>query len=1714
MQKIKTKEYINKKSISSKEINSNNINNNKFHDNKNLKQIAYGINKSNKKENNIKKISNKKINENIGNNIYIFKKFKLNIKIIFNHIILELLFIFCPIILSKNIFRNLSDLNQITVVINGSGDQQILNETFKYTPFLIEVNGEEKILTNKILYNLTSNENTILMKFNSNITDCSYMFYNLSNITSIDLSNFDSSNVLNMSMMFGYCKNLSNIIFSNFITINVKDMAKMFYYCSTLKSLDLSNFNTLNTINMTSMFQRCSKMESINIMSFRTPSLRNISYIFAYCNSLVSLDLSKFDISYITDISYMFLECNKLSSLDISSFNTSLVNNMNYLFSGCKSLISLDVSKFNTTSVIYMEGLFSSCNNVISFDLSNFNTSNVKNMGFFFSDCRNLTFINISNFNTSSVISFSHFFSGCSSLISINISNFDTSKVNTMYGFFKNCKKIKSFNLSFFDTSNVTCMWDMFNGCSSLKSLDISSFNTSKVTDMESMFDSCSSLVSLDLSHFNSKNVHYLRNMFQGCSNLEYVNIKNINSYESCFMDGMFYGCSKLKYINIYSINQYSQSITNMFYGASDNFVYCINNETNITNIYNLIKSSNNRIRDCSKNCYPQKRKLIAETNKCVYFNCSENETYKFDYNQECYIKCPKRTYIKEINSTLCEDLNCSNYYNYDQTECINEIPFGYFLNDSILKTVDKCHQDCKTCEKKESIESSNCKSCPSDKYLYLGNCITSCDDYFLDKLDNSSKICKCEDTKCLSCTRESLNYSLCITCNDNYYQKYNDSKNKDNFINCYNNLEGYYLDKNDNFYKPCYPSCKTCEKPGDKKNHNCLECNDLFSFKFYYSNYINCYNNCDYYYYYDNEKNYYFCTEEEKCPTIYNKLIEGKKRCIEDCKKDDEFRYEFKKKCYNKCPLNTKNNNYICKIECPIELPYEIIETQNCVKNCSDSDIENNICILNNENFLLTENKEDEFVNNVQENMENGNYNLTDIENGEEKVYKGNETTCTITTTENQKNNENNNVTTINFGECEDRLHEEYNIPKDKPLFLLKIDVNKTGMKIPKIEYEVYYPLNGDKLEKLNLSICEDTKIDISIPVSINEDDLDKHNSKSGYYNDICYISKSEKGTDITLNDRKKEYVENNYSLCEEDCDFTGYDSKTKKALCSCKVKIKLPLMSEISINKTKLYDSFSNIKNIANMEVMKCYNVLFSKEGIKNNIGCYIIIPIVILHLLCIIIFYLRDYKLIKEIIDKIIYVIRNGKITENNKNIKVQHKRKARQSLTQKKGKPKNKIDYGKTEEKNKIKTKDKKEETRKSTVNNILNKKEEITNKIQEKGDSNKQEEFKNEILEKEAIKNDISKKEGDYLKKNNEKLKNIEPPLLLKYTGGKTIEDTNSEKNNEKLKNIEPPLFLKYIGRKTIKDINLDKIIKNIHSPPIKKLKIQKPQNNYSINALQTNVQAINKNKKNIQMTNNSLNSKSRDKIIDISLLNSQKMINIDYSIMKYNDYELNTLSYNEALNIDKRNYIQYYLSLLKIKHLIIFTFFPSNDYNSRIIKINLFLFSFTIYYAVNALFFNEAAIHQIYEDGGAFNFLYQIPQIIYSSLISSILNMILKTLSLSERNILQIKHEKKIKNLDNTAKDVTKTLNYKFLIYFIISFILLLLFWYYLACFCAIYKNTQLHLIKDSIISFGLSLLYPLGFYLIPGIFRICSLRDPKKNKETIYKFSKIIQLI
>ena len=109
---------------------------------------------------------------------------------------------------------------------------------------------------------------------------------------------------------------------------------------------------------------------------------------------------------------------------------------------------------------------------------------------------------------------------------------------------------------------------------------------------------------------------------------------------------------------------------------------------------------------------------------------------------------------------------------------------------------------------------------------------------------------------------------------------------------------------------------------------------------------------------------------------------------------------------------------------------------------------------------------------------------------------------------------------------------------------------------------------------------------------------------------------------------------------------------------------------------------------------------------------------------------------------------------------------------------------------------------------------------------------------------------------------------------------------------------------------------------------------------------------------------------------------------------------------------------------MKAKHLIIFTFYTKKDYNSRIIKVILFLISIALYFTVNALFFNDSTMHKIYQDQGNYNFIYQIPQILYSTIITSLINIIIKYLSLTERDILNIKKRdnKKINLNDKKSK--------------------------------------------------------------------------------------------
>jgi ribosomal 50S subunit-recycling heat shock protein len=278
-------------------------------------------------------------------------------------------------------------------------------------------------------------------------------------------------------------------------------------------------------------------------------------------------------------------------------------------------------------------------------------------------------------------------------------------------------------------------------------------------------------------------------------------------------------------------------------------------------------------------------------------------------------------------------------------------------------------------------------------------------------------------------------------------------------------------------------------------------------------------------------------------------------------------------------------------------------------------------------------------------------------------------------------------------------------------------------------------------------------------------------------------------------------------------------------------------------------------------------------------------------------------------------------------------------------------------------------------------------------------------------------------------------------------------------------------------------------------------------------------------KKNLELSESKISNKndnSTNKMMGQLIYKKSKFNNLNNTIeiykknktitYKLSDEEINSLEYNDAILIDKRTFCQYYFSLLLRKHIILFTFFSKNDYNLIHIKINIFFLSFSLFFALNVLFFTDKTMHKIYESKGIYHLIIQLPKIIYSSLITSVFNLIIRKFALSDKNIIDLKNIGIRKKKNEKLIKVISCLKIKFNIFFVIGFVFLCFCWYYISVFCCVYINTQIVLIKDTFLSFGFSLLYPFILNLIPGLFRIPSLKY--KNSPFLYNMSKIIAQI
>ena len=116
---------------------------------------------------------------------------------------------------------------------------------------------------------------------------------------------------------------------------------------------------------------------------------------------------------------------------------------------------------------------------------------------------------------------------------------------------------------------------------------------------------------------------------------------------------------------------------------------------------------------------------------------------------------------------------------------------------------------------------------------------------------------------------------------------------------------------------------------------------------------------------------------------------------------------------------------------------------------------------------------------------------------------------------------------------------------------------------------------------------------------------------------------------------------MDNNLTVCEEDCDFVNYDYSSEKATCSCKIKTDSTFkISDIVIDKNKLLKSFTDFKNIANIKVLKCNCLIFKKEAFKSNYANIFMIIIIVFFFVVLVLFWSIKFSELIKILSAIIY------------------------------------------------------------------------------------------------------------------------------------------------------------------------------------------------------------------------------------------------------------------------------------------------------------------------------------------------------------------------------------------------------------------------------------------------------------------------------------------
>ncbi|AYG38170.1 BspA family leucine-rich repeat surface protein [Lactiplantibacillus pentosus] len=175
------------------------------------------------------------------------------------------------------------------------------------------------------------------------------LFMDNLNLTTLDLSSWNTSKLEEMRLIFGVAiydrpkfSKLTSINLAGWDTSHVTDLSGAFLYCGSLRTvIGLEQFNTEKVTDMTAVFYGTA-FSSLDVSNFSSESLTEMLWMFGGMRNVTSIKLgSKFDAALVQNFRALFVYSPKLEVLDISGLDMSRVTENNAMFLGDFSLKKL-----------------------------------------------------------------------------------------------------------------------------------------------------------------------------------------------------------------------------------------------------------------------------------------------------------------------------------------------------------------------------------------------------------------------------------------------------------------------------------------------------------------------------------------------------------------------------------------------------------------------------------------------------------------------------------------------------------------------------------------------------------------------------------------------------------------------------------------------------------------------------------------------------------------------------------------------------------------------------------------------------------------------------------------------------------------------------------------------------------------------------------------------------------------------------------------------------------------------------------------------------------------------------------------------------------------------------------------------------------------------------------------------------------------------------